>query len=307
LDELSFEKPRLAARLAKKSLPRVKALLLPELLAVYGTANRRSYELGKARVAFEAGIEMAQRMENIQLEAQLKQRFAYVPGEHGNFKVALKMTIDAGSLFEICDFRIGVGRCLVDQGLWRFHLGQYHISISANQRALAILPASERRNRDSAIIGQAYSFQKLGDLQAGSAQVTEAIEKEDLGAPTRGSLFAILGSIAEEQGDLNRALESFGRSCDCFTGCELFLAAALAGSHEVRVRLVLGHNHLACVAAKGLGKLIEGIGSKPAVALLMDLIRQALTGEIRIAEEVCQGLQAEVARARHPRRVRISR
>lgn len=299
LDALSFEKPKTAKRLASRALPRIEVRLLPDLLGIYGTACRRTIDLPKAQAAFKAGISMAQRLKDTVLEARLVKRFAYVPGENGEFHLALQLSAEAASLFDLCDDRASVGECLVDQGLWRFHLGRFDQSIQSLQRALTT-PMTETRHRFTAIVGQAFNLQKLG-------RPHEALEflqsskplAAQLGASFQGSFLSVSARLAEDFGEHTLALREYRAAAEHYFEAELFLEVALAEACRIKILTKRGAHGEACALAKNMGALIEHFDSKPAIGMVTELMRQAIAGDVTAVGDFVRELD-KMVRAESP-------
>ena len=295
-----FEKPTEVIRLAEKAIGLIEPRLLPNLLGPYGSALRRTHRLKEARGALQAGIRMACFLRDLRLEACLVQKLAYVPADEGNHQTALKLSVDAANLFELTSDKTGVGQCLVDQGIWRFYLGDYKKALYSNKRALEILPFSEKRNRFAAITNQVFVYQKLGEISAAVAHLESAVRlSAGLSNSMLASLYLIWGRLDEDQGMMNSAASRYMKACEAFATSELYLDAALAGAYEVRI--LLGEEPtIAIEKAKLLSKLIEGLHSQPAVAVLTELIRQATSGQIQSIEKICRALEKVRARKSRP-------
>ena len=292
LDELTFSKPRQVVRMAEKAVDRIDPYLIPRLLGVYGSALRRLVRLPEAQGALTAAIRQAQELGDLKLKASLVQRLAYVPGERGDHHDALILSIRAANLFDLCEDVCGYGRCLVDQGLWRFHLGLFEESMASNRRALDILPVSERRHRYSALVGQAYNLQRLGDPDRALRYIRSSSEiASGLGTALLASFLVVNGRILE---DLQRPLEAcraYAEAAETFFEAEILLDCALAGAHQVRLLGELGLHDEACDIAKNMARLIGKIDSPPAVGLLTELIRQAVAGRVHSASAICTKLE----------------
>lgn len=92
----------------------------------------------------------------------LLQRLALCYSNHfDDYEGALSITHEALSDHITTANMTGVGRSLVDRGIWYFHLRQHQASLAALQRALEVLPPSEYRNRYSSFEYMALNFRAL--------------------------------------------------------------------------------------------------------------------------------------------------
>ena len=174
LDDHRFGDPRHTLRLISAALDQVEAGLAPRwtalpLLAVWGSARRMVCDqprLVEAQQALIAAYQLAEPGGDPATLGDLLQRLAYVVADRGYPRRALALTDLAILRHTVACHRRGVGRSLVDRGMWLYDLGKPRQAIEAQKAALKNLPDDEQRTRFSAFRHLGLTYRELGNPES---------------------------------------------------------------------------------------------------------------------------------------------
>ncbi len=296
LDRMRYEEPQRAIDQATALIKYCPRELVPHLLGVAGSAWRLLVQLDKAEHAICAALQMAQRLDDDQMVGELLQRLSYVLLERGELEVALGAAERASSFHLRCDNIEGVGKTLVDQGIWLRALGKREAAISVLRLALKLLPEEERHNLAGALQTLGTCFRELGEPEIA---LEYAFQAEELtpGLPRvvadkvkwlRANAWADLGKLSEAEELLRSVVRNLA---------EVHLGEmALATCDLMRVYLMDGRITEAFEAATALRALVEPLReNKIASAAIAKLLRDGETGlTLALAEEVRTRIESEL-------------
>ncbi len=226
-------------------LIKVRSALAPRswgvsLLAVYGSALRMLMRLDEAQRTLMAALHVAQCHGEPSMIAHLILRLAFVLGDRAEYRRALELSKIAEDFSVRADDRTGIGKALVDQGMWLHYLGRFHESVAINQAALSYLPTEETSNRFGALQISGLGCWALGDLET-SQRYTELASKYvgRVGPWQRAQLAWLRARIAASNQNYAIAEELFTSTAEFFTPlCPI--SAALASTELVRIFILQG-------------------------------------------------------------------
>ncbi len=304
LDDHRFKDPRQTLGLIAGALEMVAAGLSPRrgalpLLAVWGSARRMVFDqpgaLEEAQQALVTAYELAEPSGDPALLGDLLQRIAYVVGDRGDRERALELTDRALVQHTTACHRRGVGRSLVDRGMWLYYLGNPRQAITAQKAALEHLPEDERRNRFSALQGLGLYYQSLGETEQARRYASLAGEAVDgLGAWFRGKLLWLWASINMADGAHQQAERYLQDVVTIFKQVNP-IESAVATTELVRLQLEHGKPADAYEAARKAVELIGPLkGNRLAVGAIEELSRCGYAGRglsIAMVEGVARSIQ----------------
>jgi tetratricopeptide (TPR) repeat protein len=303
LEKLRFENPSRVIRRAPGVLRRLGKARVPRLLGICASAYRALGRADQAQVILARALRHAETLGDLAAVADLLQRASYLVADSGEYERALALSERATLSHVRTTDLIGIGKTLVDQGIWLDYMGRRQRAIRAYESALEkYLPAGHeradvRRNRFSALMNLGALHLRLGELQrareyAGAARV----ESDGVGASLRGKLIWLQASIAGRQGLLDEA-EGFLREVVGIYRLISPIDAALASVELVRILFQRGEPREAYATAKSMTVLLQPLEGHPvAVAALTELLRYALAGRgltLELLEQTARGLERE--------------
>lgn len=245
---------------------------------------------------------MAEEHKDHRVFGDLLLRLAYIAGDSGEFDEAHFLAREATDHFVRAGDIGGVGRSLVDRGLWLCYLTYYHETIALHEQAIKLLPAVEVRNRATVLHTLGFCHMHLGDHKLASAYLEEALQASDgLGALVHGKVRWLQASL-----HFNKA---------AYKSCEEVLLdvvaklrqvhageAALATIDLAEAQLMAGHPASAYASAHAILPLITTLGGqnrivRSAESVLADLKRrgeaQMTVETVRSLREIVQEIQGE--------------
>jgi tetratricopeptide (TPR) repeat protein len=279
LDTMRYENPQLAVDQALATVAYSPRELLPRLLGITGSAWRLMAQLDKAEPAIYAGIQMAQELDDQQALGELLQRLAYVYFERSEVRRALLLGERATITFLRCENRVGVGKTLVDQGIWLRLSGMREAAIASHGMALDWLPPDERHNRAAAHQHIALNCLELG-FPGLALECLPKAESEAVGLPRgevdklnwlRALILVDLGQLDESAHRLEEVVAVFA---------QIHLGdMALAVCDLVQVEIHRGDPLRAANLAKHLLLLVEPLrDNQIASNAIADLLRDGPMG-----------------------------
>lgn len=306
LDRSRYEKPRLVAERAEELVEHVELEHLPLLLGVAGSSYRFwDMRLDEAEHAIRAGLEIAHQQEDLSAIGNLLQRLAYVVADRGEHAEALRIAEKAMGTHVIAHDMVGVGKSLVDQGMFLFYLGRYLEAIRTTKAALIYLPDAERANRRAALQYLSAFHHKLGELQIAREYATRAEELvEGMDLVAKGKIVWLQAKISEGLHEYTEAERSLKEVVEIFRPIH-HGETALATTELVRVQLLMGRPEDAFQTARTIYPLVEHLGSNRIVSAALDeLLRAGLEGlRLTLVERV----RARLEKARERREWRSLR
>lgn len=304
-DALRIENPRRALLRAKSLIPNTPDSQLPRLLGIYASACRVLGRLDEAQMVLARALKLAQERDDPEAVAELVQRSSYVAAHRGQLESALALSEKATLLYVALGDLVGVGKTQVDQGNWLFHLDRDPEAIEVYCSAVRYLPAASerldvRRNRYSALMNLAVSYQRTGDLESARDWAAQARGcSEGIGPGLLARAAAFQGSLAERCGRNAEAEEFFLQALEMYRPIAP-IDAALCSVDVVRVQLRAGRTAEAYETAKAMTSLIGPLEhDRVAAAAVTEVIRCALAGRglsVRLLNRMAQGIKKGRAR-----------
>jgi tetratricopeptide (TPR) repeat protein len=314
LEALRNENPRRLIRRIRLLVPRVEERQLPELLGIYASAARALGKMEEAQIVLAHAIELAEERDDPALLADLLQRASYVMAHGSQADKALALSEKATLHYVRLGDLAGIGKTLVDQGVWHGYLEHTDEELVSFLSALHYLPAASerpdvRKNRFSCLMNLGITYRKLDDPERAGRYAAMASEVAgDVGPKLYGKLLWLEAAIARESGRVAEA-EGLYRQALEVLGPVVPIDAALSSVELVRFQLGQGRAADAYSTAKELMVLVQPLENhRLASAALTALLRCALTGRglsaaflDRVARGLEQGRLQQTAAARRKR------
>ncbi len=136
------------------------------------------------------------------------QRFSYVAADRGDCFRAYRLARRATRAYSFVGDRVGMGKAMVDQGIWLERLGWVADAVVALESALAHwLPKRGcQRSRMAAFHGLAVCHQKLGQPRAAAGYLEQALASgARLGSLEKAKLVWFQGTVARDAGEHEEA------------------------------------------------------------------------------------------------------
>jgi len=272
LDELRFTDTAETLRRVNTALDDCPLLVGARLLGVAGSTRRQLLKLDEAKGDLSAGLETAEELGAVLVQADLYQRASYVASDMKRPELALQIISEAHMLYETAGDRAGVGRALVDRGRVLLCLNRNTAAVAAQERALELLPESDMRNRFAALNDLGLIFLNLGDLprSKGFSQGSKALIPQ-LPLYITAPGFWLDGRQLMAAGQPDAAATSYSKALDYYlpsypgqaalVGVELVAAqfsagqpgeAAKTANRLIYVAAQLNHNPIVCRALQNL-------------------------------------------------------
>lgn len=307
LDQLRLENPKLVIRRAHRLIQRVERRQVPTLLGVYASACRLSDRLEQAHIVLARALELGAEGGDSATLGELLQRASHVAAERSGHRRALELSERATLAYVRAGELAGVGKTLMDRGLWLGGLGQLRRANRAFESALGSYLATAgdgddvRRHRFSCLMHLGANHLRLGELDAARRFAARAHEHSDGISPAqRGKLMWLRASIAERTGRLGEAQRHFEEAVEIYRPFAP-QDAALVAVGLVRVLLLQEKIGEAYETAKSMTRLLLPLeDNRIASAALMELLRCALSGHgltVALAKRVARGLERANRRA----------
>ena len=216
IDRTRYDSPGKAIRQAENAIETIAVDLIPQLLGVLGSSYRMKISyLDDAEHAIRAGLDLAKN--DLGIRGDLLQRLGYVLGERGQFHSALRIARSALSVHADHGNLARVGQCLVDTGVFRFHLEDYEGAIQAQESALVWVAEGDLVHRCAALQGLGLYYQRLNQTHKAHRYCGQASElAETLGQTAQIRLQWLQASIENDlknftsaEGHYRRVLEHF--------------------------------------------------------------------------------------------------
>lgn len=279
LDLLRYERPAHALSKSAEAIEHLAPEDIPFTLGVWASSQRLLLEFDSGLHAIALGLEVAAEREDHASFGDLLRRLTYLVADtRGSYHEALALSRDAMERFVLAGDIDSVGRTLVDRGAWLYYLERYHDAIEAQERALSLLPESDRRHRFGALQGLGLYYQALGELETAGVYSERALaEGKGLGVLLRGKQVWLQAVIHFEQGELDRA-EALLKEVvllhqDVHRG-----DAALAATDLAEVQLKAGKPSAAYDSVQAVLPLLTPIGSRSRIVRAAELILADLAG-----------------------------
>ncbi len=268
-------------------------------LAVSASAHRLMGELDVAhRQLALAFVEARDRPEAL---GDLLQRFSYVVADRGDHFGAYRLTQRAMRAHSFTGDRVGVGKALVDQGLWLERLGRVEVAVMAFEAALKHwLPRGTAvRHRLSAFQGLAVCHQKLGRPRLAAKFLERALASgARLGGLERAKLVAFQGTVAKDAGEYGEAEGFLEAALEQYRGVPSPLDWALVSVELVRVQLLRGDAAAAYTSARRMPELVEALKRNKVASAAVCAIARCGFGAKGLSLALVERVHGELAEER---------
>ena len=298
LDTMRYDEPEKAADQALSLVEYCPRSLLPRLLGVAGSAWRLLMQLDQAQHVIYAAIQMSRELGDPNLLGESLQRMAYVFFERAELTTALELSQRATHVFFRSANKAGVGKTLVDQGIWLGYMEERQQATAVHKMALEWLPAEEHHNRLTAYQNIVLNSRELGDLDRALEFLPKLeAEIETLPAIEKGRFKWLQGNIWADLDNFEQAVILLEEAVDGFEKTHLG-TMAMALCDLIQVELRRGNSKGAFRAASRTRLLIEPLrDNKIATSAIADLLRDGEAGlTLALARDVHARLESELMR-----------
>ncbi len=299
LERLRQEDPAEGLMAAKEAVQSASAEELPYVFAEWASCLRRLGELEGAISALATAKSL--RKDDPMLRGELLQRMSFVYCDRGEYELALKFARDAAHFHLIAGNLKGIGRALVDQGGFLFHLERFRESARESEAALRYLPEEQESHRYSALINAAHVYQLLGETQRARRRSKQAAKILNIPTGLRVSAAWLAAEAALALGEASAAIGGFEAAVDYYLEKGELLNVALASAQLTQALYLAGRKNQAHLVAKGMTRLVEPLRKNPvASAAIVELIIWGMssTSQTAFAELVERIRKAGTGRAR---------
>lgn len=264
VDRLRLEDPRKAIRWANVATRRAHPRVLPWLLGSAGSSLRRMGHLRPALDLFERASRLARSLGDRRLLANLHQRIAHVYCDLGDNRAAIRHSDIGVRLFAQLEDIVAQGRSLVDLGKWHFHLQEYEETLRCNLAALRLLPGKEADHRFAALLGNAFCYEELGNLEASDQWSAVAHRNQDGVRPVIvTALFWLRGKLSLRRGDYSTARGRFEEAYSFYMERGFYLFAAATAIELCETLLLEGRTDEARQTAIASIELVQHLRESP--------------------------------------------
>ena len=293
LDRLRYENPSRAIQKAENAVETISESLIPQLLGVLGSSYRMELSyLDDAEHAIRAGLDLTKN--DLEIRGDLLQRLGYVLGERGQFHSSLRIARSALSVHADNGNLARVGQCLVDTGVFRFHLEDYEGAIQAQKSALAWLSSEDPANLFAAYQGLGLYHQRLGVPEQAKIFAEEAQQfVNGLGSSAEIWLAWLSASIARDLQDFEAAENRYRQVLDHFETRNSPPDVALVTLDLVRMFLETNRRNEAKRLARSMLPLCRATDNPHIRRVIMELNRYGGEG---ISVERVLGARSEMRR-----------
>lgn len=291
LEELSQEQPAEAIRRAETVVREVEDRLVPKVLAICRTAYRR---LERHNDALHVLLDAEEMTDDLSTLADIKQRIAYVIAAKGDLDRAIQIILVAQNLYILCDEPSGLGRALVDQGMFCYHRGDLRSSKLCLNRSLELLSEDEARHRYSALVGLSLCHADESIGEALDYLDRAALQAVRVGKALQWKLLWARARLLEEHDLKREARELFRTLAEEYLANDHLLDACLAIVDLIRATQELGENtkpHAKLVGQLTFALPERGIAADAVSVMFVCCIRGQVQQDI--LDRVKQAVQQE--------------
>lgn len=281
---------------------------VPTLLGIYACACRLSDRLDPAQIVLGRGLDLAERGGDSAVKGDLLRRAGALVADRGDPQRALALSERATLAYVKVSDLVGIGECLLDQGIWLAELGLHQrAALSFETALIEYLPAVDREpvlreTRDprfSCLLHLGIARFELGELERAHRSARMARElRTGVTAQQLGRLEWLLASIARRQKRLEKAACHLRESLGLYRSIDPF-AAALVSLELVYVQLLGDQTTEAYEIARTLTQLLEPLRhDEVASSALAEILRHALAGRgltLELVDQIAGRLRDERA------------
>ncbi len=308
LDGLRHENPGLVMRRTRALVEQVADSQVPQLLGVYASAARVAGHNEAAHMVLVRALDLAEEGQDYSTRGDLLLRAGDVLGARGEIETALALTERASLTFAKSGDLVGIGRSLVEQGVWLGSLDRPKKAQRVLTSALDYFPADAvgadgepdllvQRSRFSCLMSLGLLHRRLGELETALGYLQQARQdSRGVGDKLVGRLLVLQGSIARQAGRHPQAEDLFREAFEIFQPAAP-LDTALCGVELARVQLQQSKTTEAYNTVSAMLPLLDPLEKNPAAsAALGELVRSAVAGRRRSGQGLSQDLLRRVAR-----------
>ena len=300
LVRLAQSEPLTALAQGEWALKLAAKALGPRILAVLGTALRRTDDLEGAFAALDVAEHHANQWQDRWAIADIWQRRCYVLLAAGEPEQALDLAQAATGKYLALGQLGDAGRATVDQGVFLAVLERQEEAIEAFRGALKVLPPGEHDNRFIAMNNIARAYCELGKLRV-ALDWTKGVTSYEKGRVADLMVLAsweTRGLLAYQLGDLQQAESAFRHCVKEYEDRSAFLDSALSRVWLCRSLLARGYvQECWDMAHEGsflIGKLRS---SKVAAAAIATLVVEARRSR-ELNDGFLEGIALQLTEAR---------
>lgn len=273
LDELRYDKPKLALSLTEDTIDFVREGDLPFALGIWGSTCRLFSRYDEGFLAILEGIELTKACQDQNDKIDLLQRISFmIVSMATNYRAALDISERAAVLCSRTGDLNRLGRIMVDQGIFLASLECYSEAEDSFLASLKYLNQQERRNRVAAFQGIGLLSQLQGDSQEALRYAQQA-SKIAIGCFEVGKLQWLIGCAYSDIQSWEEAFEAFDKAFENLQRTSA-IDAGLTVCDHVKALLQTGSLYEARAKSQGMRVLLEPLAQYPiASAAIRDLIR----------------------------------
>ncbi len=290
LDGLRYQDPGLAMRRTRPLVEQVADSQVPLVLGVYASASREAGHHDEAQVVLARALDLAEELHDYEVRGDLLLRAGDVMAARGEVEIAYALAERASLTFAKSGNLAGIGRSLVDQGIWLGFLDRPRKALRALRAARSYFPADTpdsdeepapliQRSRFLCLLSLGLLHRRQGDLEAARRILEEAgRETRGVNKGLVGRLLELQASIARQAGRHPEAESLWRQAFEVFQPIDP-LDAALCGVELARLQLHQAKAVEADGTVQALLPLLEPLETNPVASdALAELVRSALTG-----------------------------
>ena len=277
--------------------------LSPRILAVVGTALRRTTDFAGARHLLAEARRRARALGDRWAEADATHRLSRVNFEMGDPEGALRRTLEAAGLYAMVRDQAGLGRAILSYGHYLAHLEEFTEAADCLRQAIKTLP-------DSAIDHKVGAMTNLSRIALEQRDVDEALRWARAAAGLSHSAnpgvwldcTQTRGVLALQLGHTGEAIEAFRKCRDTYREQGIFLECAYVTLWLCSALLKDGKGAEVVELAKEGAWLIGHLRSSGVAAGVMASLANQATAGREISDTFLRSLLEKVEGVRERRR-----
>lgn len=280
IDKHRLSNPKRTLELAKLAARRVDERLLPWVLGSCGAALRRmGLYFSSLEVLVEAA-DLARTHGDRRALEKIRIHLAHVCNDLGDGRAALRHTLPVLVSAVQDENQEGKGRALAVLAKWFHHLEEFDESLRSNRAALRLLPKTDHDYRFGALLGNAYTYEEMGDLEAADLWAGLAVRE---GKKVRPAMLASLllhqGLLAKRRGLHDIAAHRFDSAFEFYVERGFYHLAAIAAVELCESLKITGQHEAVIETALATVELVGHLKDSPLVrGIISELVERASTG-----------------------------